>query len=71
MTIGDKVRFEDPFSDTLIGEIVNIKRPRCKCKGKGYYIVDFGGVTKEIKIDDKRLSPYNMEPNKTSLKFNF
>ena len=71
MTIGDKVRFEDPFSDTLIGEIVNIKRPRCKCKGKGYYIVDFGGETREIRIEDKRLSLYSMEPNKTSLKFNF
>jgi hypothetical protein len=71
MTIGDKVRFEDPFSDTLIGEIVNIKRPRCKCKGMGYYIVDFGGATIEIKIEDKRLSLYSMEPNKISLKFNF
>ena len=71
MTIGDKVRFEDPFSDTLIGEIVNIKRPRCKCKGQGYYIVDFGGETREIRIEDKRLSLYSMEPNKISLKFNF
>jgi hypothetical protein len=71
MTIGDKVRFEDPFSGTLTGEIVNIKRPRCKCKGMGYYIVDFDGETREIRIEDKRLSLYSMEPNKTSLKFNF
>jgi hypothetical protein len=71
MTIGDKVKFEDPFSDTLFGEIILIKRPRCKCKGMGHYIVDFGDDTKEIKIGDKRLSLYSMEPNKTSLGFKF
>ena len=71
MTIGDKVRLEDPFSDTLVGEIVDIKRPRCKCKGMGHYVVDFGGETKEIKIDDKRLNLYNMESNKMSLGFKF
>lgn len=71
MTIGDKVRLEDPFSDTLVGKIVGIKRPRCKCKGMGHYIVDFGDDTKEIKIGDKRLSLYSMEPNKTSLGFKF
>ena len=71
MNIGDKVKFEDPFSDTLIGEIVSINRPKCKCKGKGYYVVDFGDFTKNIKIDDDRLSLYNMEPNKGSLGFKF
>lgn len=71
MNIGDKVKFEDPFSDTLIGEIVSINRPKCKCKGKGYYVVDFGSYTKQIKIDDKRLSLYNIEPSKGSLGFKF
>ena len=71
MNIGDKVKFEDPFSDTLIGEIVSINRPRCKCKGMGHYIIDFGTETKQIKIDDKRLSLYNIEPNKGPLGFKF
>lgn len=71
MVIGDKVRFEDPFSETLIGEIIGVNRPRCKCKGKGYYVVDFGSETKQIKIDDNRLSLYNMEPNKGPLGFIF
>jgi hypothetical protein len=71
MKIGDKVIFNDPFNDTLTGEIIDVARPRCKCKGKGHYVVDFGGFTKNIKINDNRLSLYNMEPNKGSLGFNF
>ena len=43
MTIGDKVIFEDPLNDTLIGEIVDKNQPRCKCKGKGHWLVDFDG----------------------------
>jgi hypothetical protein len=71
MNIGDKVIFNDPFSDTLNGEIIDVVRPSCKCKGKGHYVVDFGGFTKNIKIDDNRLTPYNMEPSRDSLKFKF
>jgi hypothetical protein len=71
LKLGDKVVFNDPFSETLNGEIVDFKQPRCKCKGKGYYVVDFGGFTKEIKELDDRLSLHNTEPNKGSLGFNF
>jgi hypothetical protein len=71
MNIGDKVKFEDPFSETKTGVIISIIKPRCKCKGKGHYVVDFGDFTKNIKIDDNRLSLYNMKPNKGSLDFKF
>lgn len=71
MNIGDEVKFEDPFSETLIGIIVGVKTPKCKCKGKGYYIIDFGGIIKKIELDDKRLSLYKIEPKTGSLSFNF
>lgn len=71
MKIGDKVIFQDQFSDSLTGFIVDKVKPRCKCKGKGYYVVDFGDYTKQIKLDDDRLSLYNMEPKQGSLGFNF
>ena len=58
MNIGDKVKFEDPFSETLIGEIVSVNKPKCKCKGLGHYIVDFDGETRQIKLGDERLSLY-------------
>jgi hypothetical protein len=71
MEIGDKVKFEDSFSNTVYGIIVGKEIPRCKCKGMGKWIVDFNGETKYIKIGDIRLSPHNMEPSKSSLGFNF
>ena len=58
MKIGDKVIFEDPFNGTLIGTIIDKDVPSCKCKGRGYWIVDFGESGKRIKIGDKRLSLY-------------
>jgi hypothetical protein len=58
MNVGDKVKFEDPFSETLIGEIVSVNKPKCKCKGLGHYIVDFDGETRQIKLGDERLSLY-------------
>ena len=58
MNIGDKVKFEDPFSETLIGEIVSVNKPKCKCKGLGHYIVDFDVETRQIKLGDERLSLY-------------
>ncbi len=71
MKIGDKVKFEDTFSDTMYGIIVSKEVPRCKCKGMGKWVVDFNGETKYIKEGDPRLSIYNMEPNKNGLNFNF
>jgi len=71
MKIGDTVIFNDPTIGTLNGKIINVIIPSCKCKGKGHYVVDFDGFTKNIKIDDNRLTPYNMEPSRDSLKFNF
>ena len=61
MKIGDKVIFEDPFKDTLIGEIVYQHQPKCKCKGKGHWLVDFDGEVTKIKIGDNRLSLYEEE----------
>ena len=61
MTIGDKVIFEDPLNDTLIGKIVDKNQPRCKCKGKGHWLVDFDGEVTKIKIGDSRLSLYEEE----------
>jgi hypothetical protein len=71
MKIGDTVIFNDPTIGTLNGKIINVIIPKCKCKNRGYYIVDFGGFTKNIKIDDNRLTLYSIEPNKGSLEFNF
>lgn len=71
MNIGDKVKFEDAFSDTMIGVIINKELPACKCKGKGNWIVTFDGEIKKIKINDIRLSLYTIEPSKNSLKFSF
>lgn len=59
MKIGDKVKFEDSFSDTLIGEIVGLYKPKCACKGAGHYTINFGTETKQIKIGDKRLTLNN------------
>jgi hypothetical protein len=56
MNIGDRVKLEDTFSKTLYGVIINKEVPRCKCKGKGEFTVDFNGDIKKIKIDDKRLT---------------
>jgi hypothetical protein len=56
MNIGDRVKLEDTFSETLYGVIINKEVPRCKCKGKGEFTVDFNGDIKKIKIDDKRLT---------------
>ena len=61
MKVGDKVIFEDPFNDTLIGEIVGKEQPRCKCKGKGHWLIDFGGEIVKIKIGDNRLLLYEEE----------
>jgi hypothetical protein len=58
MKIGDTVIFEDPLSETLYGIIINKEVPRCKCKGKGKWSIDFNGEIKKIKIGDKRLSLY-------------
>ena len=71
MNIGDSVKYVDPLSDTLYGVIVDKKTPRCKCKGGSYWIIDFNGETKQIKVDDNRLSLHNIEPTKGSLGFNF
>jgi len=72
MTIGDKVIFEDPFSDTMIGYIEGKEQPRCKCKGMSKWVVSFeNGETKKIKEGDKRLKPYTIEPLKNNLNFNF
>jgi len=65
MKIGDKVIFEDPLSETLYGIIITKEVPRCKCKGKGEWVIDFNeyeppvsSEIKKIKIGDKRLSLY-------------
>lgn len=72
MKIGDKVKFEDPFNNTIFGKIVDKKQPKCKCKGMSKWVIDFGeyGVN-EVKENDKRLFLHNLEPNKNSLGFNF
>lgn len=71
MEVGDSVVFEDPFSETLYGVIISKIVPRCKCKGIGEWVVDFGGVEKRVKIDDKRLRLNKIEPQKGSMGFNF
>ena len=59
MNLGDKVKFEDPLGETLYGVIKDKIVPRCKCKGKGEFMIDFNGVTKRIKIGDNRLTLNN------------
>lgn len=71
MKIGDKVKYENSFSDTMIGTIINKEVPACKCKGMGRWVIDFNGEIKKIKITDERLSIYNIEPNKNNLNFKF
>jgi hypothetical protein len=71
MNIGDKVKYENSFSDTMIGVIVSKEQPTCKCKGMGKWVIDFNGEIKKIKISDERLSLYNIEPTMTNLNFNF
>lgn len=52
MEVGDKVIW-----DGKIGTITGIERPRCKCKGKGSYLIEFDGVVTKIPITTK-LEPY-------------
>jgi hypothetical protein len=53
MEVGDKVTWNGH-----IGVITDIERPRCKCKGKGNYLIELNGVIKKIPITTK-LEPYN------------
>ena len=56
MKIGDKVKFEDPLNDTLIGTIIDKITPSCKCKGQGEWVIDFEDYGKRsIKLNDVRL----------------
>jgi hypothetical protein len=66
MKIGDKVIYRG-----IKGVIIDVQKPRCKCKGQGKYIVDFGEYMRNISIGDKNLNLYNMEPSKGSLGFTF
>jgi hypothetical protein len=71
MEIGDNVKFEDSFSNTMYGIIVSKQVPKCKCKGMGTWLIDFNGEIKKVKIGDIRLSLHDIEPNKNKLNFNF
>jgi len=71
MNIGDKVKFEDTFSDTMIGVIIGKEVPRCRCKGKGMWVIDFDGEIKKIKLEDERLQLYNINPKTGSIKHSF
>ena len=42
MEIGDKVTW-----DGKVGTIVNVVRPKCKCKGKGHYVINVNGVNED------------------------
>lgn len=53
MEIGDKVIW-----DGQIGVINGIEKPRCKCKGKGYYLIYVNGVINKVPLTVK-LKPYN------------
>jgi hypothetical protein len=56
MKIGDKVLYKDQIA-TVINEV----RPRCKCKGAGYYEINPEGYPKNhmIRVSlDTVLEPY-------------
>jgi len=72
MKIGDKVKFEDPLNDTLIGTIIDKITPSCKCKGRGEWVINFEGYGKRsIKLNDVRLTKIanKTEVNKLGFKF--
>jgi hypothetical protein len=45
MKIGDKVLYEGK-----VAEVVGEKRPRCKCKGLGYYELSIEGYPENHKV---------------------
>lgn len=53
MEIGDKVTWNGH-----IGTITGIDKPRCKCKGRGHYLIDVNGVINKIPINKKGLELY-------------
>ena len=72
MKIGDKVKFEDPLNDTLIGTIIDKITPSCKCKGQGEWVIDFEGYGKRsIKVSDIRLTKIGDKPKTNKLGFKF
>ena len=57
MKIGDRVKLNDPMSDTLYGQIMDKIEPSCKCKGKGEWLIKFNDVVgyRKINRNDSRL----------------
>lgn len=72
MDVGSKVKYENN-GRTFYGVIVGKSVPKCKCKGKSKWVVDFGGFTREIYETDKKLveNEDDMRPNTNNLNFNF
>jgi hypothetical protein len=48
MEVGDKVTW-----DGKVGVVLSINRPKCKCKGKGHYMIDVDGVSYKVPITTK------------------
>jgi hypothetical protein len=45
MNVGDKVLFEGK-----VLTVVNEVRPKCRCKGDGYYVLEFEGTTIKVPL---------------------
>ena len=72
MDVGSKVKYENN-GKTFYGVIVGKSIPKCKCKGKSKWFVNFGGFTREINETDKNLVEDNgdITPNTNDLNFKF